>query len=437
MKTVLRGLGTAAVLVLWALISTVISWYVPVLSGENAVQQLNNSDTDFVSSMAVARYLHLASTGWTVLCLTVLAAIWVGPVSRFFKKVNIQTLGAILLSVAVATAPMHQAHAYYSKSNYSDVVEILPNWTAFAIPETGKNLDSQGKFQSEDYLNKNKVAEKRYVVPHSKMPNTGLFSDYYVPDLRLVIVNREPVHREWVSSATKGTSAKDEGFSMETKDSININFGVTIGASIKEEDAAKYLYNFGTVAPTKGTNSNDEQTQDAITFASYVFARPLAEVMDTVARSQVQTALSEEFGSRSTIDAIHGKKEIMVAVAAKIRAYFEARGVTIEWIGFDSPLDYDHDSSGHSPIQDAINNVFIAEQQAAAAKTLETALPVLEKQAQIAVINGVAESAKKWQIPALPSVLVVPSNIGDIFSRWFPTASEQPTASTPQPAVKH
>ena len=66
-------------------------------------------------------------------------------------------------------------------------------------------------------------------------------------------------------------------------------FESRIAAMIREEDAAKYLYWFGT--QTVAVNSQDP----AQNFASVSYGKSLREVCDTVVRGYVQSALSNEF----------------------------------------------------------------------------------------------------------------------------------------------
>src|SRR4249920_2756519 len=97
-----------------------------------------------------------------VILLAVLVAIWWIPARRWL------TPGATaVLFVLLAAAP--NAWAYYDKTDYTEAIYILPNQSAFVIPDAGANKDSQAQFISLDYLKANKIAAKRVVIPHVKL----------------------------------------------------------------------------------------------------------------------------------------------------------------------------------------------------------------------------------------------------------------------------
>jgi hypothetical protein len=147
----------------------------------------------------------------------------------------------------------------------------------------------------EAYLNSNKVALKRFIVPHTKLTNSGgaySWTDYYVPSGRLIIVDRTTFSREWVDAHDRGTSASKQGFPCQSNEGLNITAGVSIGASVTENNAAKYLYRFG-VLPPKGT-----RTDPNVIFTSVFYSRNLSDVMDDVGRKKVQTLVCDEIGKR-------------------------------------------------------------------------------------------------------------------------------------------
>jgi hypothetical protein len=49
--------------------------------------------------------------------------------------------------------------------DYTEAYIILPNESAFWIPDAGANKDTQARFESEEYLNANKVPVKRIPAP--------------------------------------------------------------------------------------------------------------------------------------------------------------------------------------------------------------------------------------------------------------------------------
>jgi hypothetical protein len=104
-----------------------------------------------------------------------------------------KTTVVVLVIVAVGFGALN-ASAYYKKENYAEPYFILPNESAFWIPDVGNNVKSQTAFDSEQYLRENKIPAKRFNVPHAKLQNSdGWWArDYFVPTGRLIIVNRTP-----------------------------------------------------------------------------------------------------------------------------------------------------------------------------------------------------------------------------------------------------
>lgn len=123
--------------------------------------------------------------------------------------------------------------------------EIGPNETAFLIPLTGANKKNQGRFDSADFLENQKVAAKRISIPTEWVQTGRKHADgKWVPIMRVLKVDRSPVSREWTSDLTSGTSVKDQAVYVESKDSIGFYIGVSISAAVEEEDTALFLYRF-------------------------------------------------------------------------------------------------------------------------------------------------------------------------------------------------
>ena len=209
-----------------------------LIVGQQAAGQLQSSDSAYIGSMAGMQLGQHFGISFLVLFL-VLGLIWLKNLKSIFG------LGAIVLVLSFSMTP---AHAYYDKTDYTEAYTILPNETAFWIPDVGANKDTQVKMDTESYYNNNKVALKRFIVPHVKLPGSGTWSDFYVPAGRLIIVDRTPYSREWVDATDRGTSLSKQGFPCQSKEGLNITAGVSIGVSVIEDNAAKYLQNFGVTA---------------------------------------------------------------------------------------------------------------------------------------------------------------------------------------------
>ncbi len=371
-------------------------------SSHLAVSQLQDVDQPVQQAMMQT----LSGAHMPELVLTAaLGAVWWSPIKRLAKKITsgqAATMSALFIASSMAvTSP---AHAYYDVLDNPEFVEILPNQTAFAIPEQGANRQNQAAFMSEQYLTDNKVAMKRFQVPHVLIHNPSVWTrDYYVPSTKLLVVDRTPYMREWVAESNRGTSSKDESFRFESGESVNITVGVVIAAEVTEDNAAKFVYHYG--AKTNGAaRSNDPNA----TFASVIEGRSLSEVMDTNVRGKVQAVLAREFGRRSTDDCIKEKAQIIDQLEKEVRDAFATDGITIKYAGFATPLNYDNPE-----IQKAIDLAFISSRQVQAARTLEPVLPTLKAQAMIKVNQSIGEAIAKWNgsLPNLPSVVVLPQDV--------------------------
>ncbi len=279
----------------------------------------------------------------------------------------------------------------------------------------GANKDSQGKFASEQYYNETKVAAKRVQVPHTTLRMAGWSYDYYIPAAKVIIVDRTPYYQEWVASTERGTSKKDESFHFESNESINISTGIVISATVKEEDAAKFLYWFGT-KQQNFTPTGDVAKDCSAQFQSVLNGRTLSEVMASNVRGEVQAVLAHEFGGRSTDDDIKAKAAVMDIVNKETKEMFAAKGITIDYIGYAEGLSFE------TAVQDAINRAYIAHKEADRAATLAAALPNLQSAAQIELINQIALAfATKWNGNLQMPSVIVGGDMSSLLGKFMPT----------------
>ena len=302
--------------------------------------------------------------------------------------------------------------AYYDKTDRAEWVDIGANQSAFMTTLIGDNKKSQVKFGSVAYLEENKVAAKRVQIPHVKADNTGALTDFYVSTHRVFILDRAPYSRDWNNDPTKGTSSNKEGFRFESSDSFAIETAVTVSASVKEEDAALFFYNYG--ASNQPKNGTPEQV-----FASVAYGRSLAEVMDVVVHSRVQALLAREFGKRKLVDAMQNKVAIMDTVEATVKKEFAAQGITITNIGFSSDLTYD------PKIQKALDEAFIANMKLSNKEAYNVSLDLDKRDAENSVIRAQGETIKKWDGKiSFPSFMVMSEKFAEMIGGWFGGKSE-------------
>lgn len=238
-----------------------------------------------------------------------------------------------------------------------EFVEIQPNETAFVVPLEGSTSE-QGKFDSEQYLKEMQVATKRIEVPH-RWSQTGRFDHEgeWIDTVRVIIVDRTPVNREWFNDASRSTSGKSQGFTGESQDSIKFLIGLTATAKIMEDDTAKFLYQYS--------------------------GKSLAEVMDTEIRNKIGTILLEKYGTMKMDEIRKSKHEVIEHVRKVATPYFEEFGITLSNIGYVGDLEYLDKN-----VQKAINEAFNAEQDQKAVEIQnETKRDIAENEKKIAEIE--------------------------------------------------
>lgn len=269
-----------------------------------------------------------------------------------------------------------------------EFVTVEPSQTAFMIPL--ESSTEQQQLASEEFLKRSQVATKRVQIPHrwvqeGRLESTGK----YLPTVKVIIVDRKPISREWTEAAGTGTSPKNQGIVAESRESIGFVARMNCSAQVEESDASRFLYRYNSKA--------------------------LEEVMDTELRAMVESCFVEQC-ARLNLDEIWVKKEdIMNAVRAKVIPYFKERGVTITVLGLKGELTYTSDE-----IQKAIDARFTASQElrtqkdvnrrqldkaradAEAARILSNSgnrdyqLRMMEQQIRLRQLENQAKAIEKW-----------------------------------------
>lgn len=206
----------------------------------------------------------------------------------------------LIALVAVSALFGSMGCAAYNKPVYDEIDTFE---TGFLLPLEG-DTGKQEKFSSEQFLEERKIAAKRVQITR-RWNQTGRmwFDGEWIPQVRLVKVDRKTTTREWTSSPQSGTSPNDDSIGVESKDSVAFRVGFTLTAYIDEADASRFLYRY----PAKG----------------------LAEVLDTEARARVTQQLSE-VAAKYDLNEVRSKKaEMMEACRKDVIPFFKERGVTI------------------------------------------------------------------------------------------------------------
>lgn len=211
------------------------------------------------------------------------------------------------------------------------IEEIGNNETAFLVPMEG-DTGKQAKFDSAEQLNQMKVAAKRVTIPVTwvKTGRTHI-SGHYLPNARLIRVDRSPVARRWTAETDSGTSKSRQVLEAESKDSIGVSSGFAITAYVTEEDTAKYLYWFP--------------------------GKDLASIIDNQVFNSCQAIYSRMAGTYDVKELRNYKEAINDEIRKSVIPQFKALGITIDpSMGLIGGLVYDNPA-----IQNAIDTVFIAQ----------------------------------------------------------------------------
>lgn len=319
------------------------SIYSPLVGAVDA-QQLN----DTFSSYLVANELHsgaLVGFSW-LLFLVGLIAIWAKPVYNLVNKeyhfpmsrrdtmVPIM-IGVMALNLSSCMRPV----------KVLDVREIKSNETAWAIPLDGSSRDGQVKFNSVNFLDQKKVAAKRIMIDKVER-KIGRFpwDIEWIPATRVITVDRSLVTRQWTDGKS-GTSADDQGIGVVTKDSVKLRVGLTVTASIDEDDASTYLYYHG--------------------------SRSLEVVLDQNVRSYAVAELTREYSNLSLSEAQAQGDRIYKELFDAAKKSFKAKGVTIQYLGNAEGLTYADEN-----VQQSINATYLAQQDVITAQQTQKATQI-------------------------------------------------------------
>lgn len=407
-----RVIGSIVVLAVAAFFNAAWSPIGMLMSGELAGRQFEASDTAFLSSIYPIQIIGGVSRAISLLVFVAVLLIWWRPLRRW--------IAALLATAAVlALLIPPPASAFWATTDATEAYTVLPNQSAFWIPNAGDNKNNQAQLNSEDYLNSNKVAAKLFIIPHVKFSGSGGTSvlsgwDYYVPTGRLILVDRTPYSREWVKSSARGTSRTDDSFPCQSKEGLNITVGVSIGASVSEANAAKFLYNFGVKSPQG--NLNDPQ----VIFTSVYYGRSLAEVMDDVIRKKVQTLVCGEVTSRTFDQANADANKIMDTVTKSSTDYLAAVGITLNFIGWADTFEFDQS------VQDSINRRYVANQDQQIASALAPYASTIQA---IAVASAIRAWGEKADGKFPTTVVGYPPDVGGLLTNML--HSMAPTAPVP------
>jgi len=273
-------------------------------------------------------------------------------------------------------------------------VEVAPNETAYVIPLEQGTKSDQSKFNSEKYLEQNKVAAKRIYIPTQWHKTGRWFFGYdgrWIPTNKVIIVNRAPVTREWTGAGNGTNPNKREDINVESKESIGFRIGITATASIPEQWSSKFLYKYN--------------------------GRTLSEVMDNDVRGFIQNILTSEFGVLYLSTCQANRKDVFEKMRKQTIEHFAEFGIEIINIGAAGGFNYVDES-----IQVSINEKFAsemkfttAENEVKAANKFMQAKEAIAAQknldADIEIKTAIAEGIRTGKLPVPSSFTTAGSSM--------------------------
>lgn len=307
-----------------------------VTKAQVAPQQVENSNEAYIVTHNIISGDNLFGIATTIVLLPVLALLWLPKLRpHHLKAKHVMPLLLVGVGLLAACGPAEK----------EEFVEIGPNETAFVVPLLG-DTSQQAQFQSVDFLRDHQVGAKLIQIPHFKRDmGRGWWEYVWEDSVKVIIVDRTPVTREWTRSGTSGTSPTNQAFSVESAESIDFQVGATCAALVEENNAAEFLYFFS--------------------------GKSLSAVMDENVRGFIQARLFEKFGKLTLDEARVDKADIFEEVFTETRDHFATMGITISYLGGSEGLIYND-----SHVQDEINSNFAAQQEEQRARSHATAQAV-------------------------------------------------------------
>lgn len=241
--------------------------------------------------------------------------------NKYLKTIGILSLAVSLITLTGCVKP----------PRIPDLETVQPNETAWLIPLDGASKEGQVKFDSVDFLNTKKIAQKRISIDKI-WRKTGYdwqwWKGEYIPVARLIKVDRRLITREWVDNMD---TTQNEGIPANTKDNIKLTVGLTMTISIPEDDASTYLYYHG--------------------------QRPLTEVADQNVRSYAVAELNRQISALTLNEFQDNQTKIYANLFKDTATLFKTKGISVEYLGNAKGWHFTD-----KEIQDSINKSFVAQQ---------------------------------------------------------------------------
>ena len=136
-----RILGTITTLIVYWLIMIVYNPVATLLSAGLAGQQFQSVDNPLL-------YVSLSALSGvgafiTVVAFAILLSIWVGPIQRGVQSLVKKMLAAVVALLVLTLATGNDSQAFFEKADRTEAYTIMPNESAFWIPDIGDNKNNQ------------------------------------------------------------------------------------------------------------------------------------------------------------------------------------------------------------------------------------------------------------------------------------------------------
>ena len=163
-----RVIGTVVATLIYGWVMMVYAPQATLMSAETAGQQLDNTDAGYFNAVYTMSFFSAIGTVATVLFVGILAGIWYRPLRDALER-SARALAVLIAAGGALIVGATDGRAFFEKTDRTEIYPILPNQSAFWIPEVGATKDKQVQMDSEAFLNDNKVQLNRFQIPHQKL----------------------------------------------------------------------------------------------------------------------------------------------------------------------------------------------------------------------------------------------------------------------------
>lgn len=297
-------------------------------------------------------------------------------------KAIIGTIAALICVVGFTGCwrPYHEAMLVdVGTSEVAFLIETVNENGQVAISPKDKGGNTKEDGSEIDFFKNRMVSARRIEIPYiwKGTDYTWFVEDStngkWIPGARLITVDTQPETREW-------SKTKSNPIWVESSDSVGFSTGISVTARIEgKEDAMLFLSNYKPDPNNKRVVESGNETFE-------VEVTSLEQVMDEEVRTKIQEVFAYEAAAYTMDELREKKREILDAIKETVIPFFEERGITITTIGQFGGFEYENPK-----IQEAIDNVFAAQQDEEVAKAEAKAA----EQRKVALqLEGEGEAAK-------------------------------------------